>query len=408
MRHLRHSWIIALKDLRIFATDRTALFFFVAFPFMFIVLFNFILAGAGASDERLTLHVATQEAPDGLSHQVIQALVTGDTAQLKPGEPIIRSVDYGQAGQDVQDGKLAGFLAFPAGFTQSLFTGGSSQLEVIADAEATSTRAALKGLGEAIASEVGARRVAAESAYALLSNNASIPKEQRDQIVQGLILQSELEQPFISFSIDTVGEVEAVSPSNYVIPGYLVMFVFFAAALAAESIVRERQNRTLERLLTTSVKKESIVGGIFLGTAAKGLIQIIIFWVVGILVFHVDVGISPLGVAVLSLLMVIMSSAFGLMLASLVRTVRSASSLAVLTSLLLAPLGGCWWPLFILPQWMQMLARITPHGWANAGFDKLLVFGAGFGAALPEMLALAGFAAAFGLVAVWRFRTSAV
>ncbi len=55
--------------------------------------------------------------------------------------------------------------------------------------------------------------------------------------------------------------------------------------------------------------------------------------------------------------MVIMSAAFGIMLATLVKTQRSAGSVAVLASLVLAPLRGCWWFLFILPKWMQALAK---------------------------------------------------
>jgi ABC-2 type transport system permease protein len=103
-----------------------------------------------------------------------------------------------------------------------------------------------------------------------------------------------------------------------------------------------------------------------------------------------------------------MSSAFSIMLATLAKTQRSASSMAVITSLVLAPLGGCWWPLFITPQWMQFIARFTPHGWATTGFNKLMVFGADFSAAVPEMLALIGFAAAFLIIGLARFRTSSV
>jgi ABC-2 type transport system permease protein len=202
--------------------------------------------------------------------------------------------------------------------------------------------------------------------------------------------------------------VEAEEPSNFVIPGYLVMFVFFTAALSAENIVRERQNNTLERMLAGSVSRMSILGGIFIGTSLKGLIQITIFWVVGILVFNLDLGLAPAGAIVLSILMIIMSSAFGLMLATIVRTERSASSIATLTSLVLAPLGGCWWPLFITPRWMQFMAKLTRHGWATTGFNKLIVFGADFSAAVPEMLALIAFAAVFGIIALWRFRASAV
>ncbi len=61
--------------------------------------------------------------------------------------------------------------------------------------------------------------------------------------------------------------------------------------------------------------------------------------------------------------MVLTSFAFSIMLATLVGTQRAAIAIGVLTSLVLAPLGGCWWPLFITPKRMEFLARITPHGW---------------------------------------------
>jgi ABC-2 type transport system permease protein len=212
----------------------------------------------------------------------------------------------------------------------------------------------------------------------------------------------------ISFQTENVGAVEASNPSNYVIPGYLVMFTFFAAAQTASVIVLERQNNTLERLLATSAKRQSILGGLFLGTFARGLVQIIIFWTVGVLAFKLDMGGSPLAVIILSLLMVLVSSTFSIMLATLVKTEKAASTLGVLIALVLAPLGGCWWPLFITPHWMQFIAKLIPHGWANAGFNDLMVFGGNFTTVVPNMIALLVFALIFGVIAVSRFRTDAV
>ncbi|MCJ7604501.1 MAG: ABC transporter permease, partial [Dehalococcoidales bacterium] len=99
---------------------------------------------------------------------------------------------------------------------------------------------------------------------------------------------------------------------------------------------------------------------------------------------------------------------FAVMLATLAKTRRSAGALANLTALILAPLGGCWWPLFLYPDWLQTIARVTPHAWATTGFNKLMVFGADFGAAVPEMLALLVFTVIFAVIASLRFRTSAV
>lgn len=413
MQQLKHIWFIALKDLKLFATDRGGLFFFILFPFLFIILFNFVMSGVGSQDKRLELHLVTREA-SGLSHQIIGAMETKDEGQLKPGQPsIIWDKSYDEALQAVEDKKLIGFLAFPADFTQGLLMGYGTNLEVVVDPEAINTRAALDGLAHSIASRVGAERVATNATIGLLVEEAMAAGNMANigQDIQRLFSGmggAPQAQSLVTFDIERVGDVKAENPSNYVIPGYLVMFVFFGAALGAETIVRERQNGTLERLLASSVKHESILGGIFAGTAAKGLVQIFIFWVAGILAFRIDLGQAPAAVIILSVLMVLMSAAFSVMLATLAKTQRSAGSAAVITSLVLAPLGGCWWPLFITPTWMQSIAKITPHGWATTGFNKLMVFGADFSAAVPEMLALLGFTVVFAIIAVRRFRTSSV
>jgi ABC-2 type transport system permease protein len=417
MKQLKHIWFIALKDLKIFTRDRAAVFFWIIFPFLFIILFSFLLAGVGGEDERLELHVVTLEPAGGLSHQIIGAMETMDEAQLGPGVPkIVWDRDYAEARRAVEDGELAGFITFPADFTQALVTGSGTQLEVFADAGNVNTRAALNGLARTISSQIGTQRVVINASVALMVEGGVIPDNTAsiNQVVQRIMAEmlttgaAGAEASYVAFRTEEVGEVEAENPANYVIPGYLVMFVFFAAAVTAETLVRERQNHTLERLLATSVRRESILGGVFTGTALRGLVQIAIFWVVGILAFHVDLGLSPLAVIILSVLMVVMSSAFAVMLATLARTQRSAGSLATITGLLLAPLGGCWWPFFLYPDWLQNIARITPHAWATSGFNKLMVFGADFGAAVPNILALLGFAVVFGAIAVWRFRTSAV
>jgi len=411
---MRNIWFIALKDLKLFVTDRIALFFAILFPFLFIILFYFLNLGGGAEDPRLELHLITQEVEGSLSHQIIESMETEDESQLEPGQPrIVWDRDYDQARRAVEDKELAGFLLFPADFTDGVMMGYGANLEVVTGTEDVNTKAALNGLAQAIASQISSKYVVANATIELLIEQGIIDPgnaAEIKQVVQRVFSEqggAVVGESLIEFSTEKVGEVEAENPSNFVIPGYLVMFVFFTGAMSAVRIVRERQNNTLERMLASSVGRSSIIGGTFLGTVAKGLIQIVIFWLVGILAFSIDLGPSPAAVIILSMLMVITSSAFSIMLATLVKTERSADSIGVFASLVMAPLGGCWWPLFILPRWMQSLAKITPHGWANTGFNKLMLYGADFGSVVPEMLALVGFAVIFGIIAVWRFRTSA-
>jgi ABC-2 type transport system permease protein len=180
------------------------------------------------------------------------------------------------------------------------------------------------------------------------------------------------------------------------------MFVFFAAAIGS-LILSRRRNHTLNEYWLFG--KGDYPGGYW--ERFSGMLQIAIFWTVGIVAFKIDLGLAPWAVIVISILMVLMSAAFSVMLATVVKTDRSAASIAVLVSLILAPLGGCWWPLFITPQWMQFLAKFTPHGWANTGFNKLMLFGAEASAVTWEMLALVAFAVVFIILAIINFRTGA-
>lgn len=402
------------KDLKIFTADRAALFFSILFPFLFVTLFNFVMTGVGSEDSRLQLNLATREPPTGISYQIIAALETVDESALKPGEPqIVWLKDYEQAKKDVEDRKLTGFIAFPENFSEAVLMGYGTELEVIYNPSNPQATAALEGMAQGIASGVGTQQVVNNTVIGLLVEKELYQPGTAGDLAQSIraMLTGQAgnapESSRISFTTEKVGEVEAINPANFVIPGYLVMFVFMTASFAAQQITKERLNHTLERLLSGSASRSAILGGVYASTAVKGVIQIAIFWGIGILVFKMDLGIAPAAVFIISLLMMLMASAFGVMLSTFVKTERSASSIGVLASLIMAPLGGCWWPLFITPKWMQSIAKITPHAWANTGFNKLLIFGADFNAVIPEMLALIAFAVVFGAIAILKFRTDA-
>jgi ABC-type multidrug transport system permease subunit len=414
VKQIKNIWFLTIKDLKVFTSDRGALFFSVLFPFLFIVLFNFVLAGVGSADDRLQIRMVTREPAGGVSHQIIGALETKDASSLGPGEPeIIWLKDYRQAMKDVEDKKIAGFVAFPDNFTEAVLMGYGTNLEVVYNASDTQSIAALEGMARSIASAVGTQQVVNNTVIGILVEQELYRPGAIGDLAQTIreLLTGQTgnttEPDAITFKTEAVGEVKSINPSNFVIPGYLVMFVFMTASFAAAQITKERQNHTLERLMSTSASRTSILGGIYSGTVFKGLLQIIIFWGMGIFVFKMDLGIAPAAVFLISILMILMASAFGVMLSTLAKTERSASSIGVLASLIMAPLGGCWWPLFITPRWYQFIAKITPHAWATTGFNKLIVFGADFNAVIPEMLVLLAFGIVFGAIAVLMFRTEA-
>ena len=390
---LRQAMLIAVKDTRIFFMDKFAVGFAFLFPFLFVIGFSLALRGQGPEDEPLRLALTTQEGEGGLTARIVEDMTDG------AGVRDIPFMAYEDALAATESGEIEGFVSFPPDFSQSLMSGSPTALEVVVGDGSPEAQVVLYGLARSLASELS-RSFVAFGTIGRLSG--------MEVVVQPPTFQPAPEDfiPNIGFEVERVGDIEPFQPSNFTLPAYLTMFLFFTAALSAEAIARERQSHTLERLVSNGTRRESVIFGKFAGIAFRGVTQLGVMWIVGILAFGIDLGASPSAVIIISMLMALASATFGVMLASFVSNVQAASAAGPLVALVLAPIGGCWWPLFITPQWMQSLAKFTPHGWANGGFNKIMLFGAEFGDVTQEMIALAGFGVVFMAVALWRFRMS--
>ena len=71
---------------------------------------------------------------------------------------------------------------------------------------------------------------------------------------------------------------------------------------------------------------------------------------------------------------------------------------------ILAMAGGCWWPAEITPLWAQKASLALPTGWAMNAMHKLVSFGDGPAAIIPNVLALSALALAAGYVLARSFR----
>ena len=91
-------------------------------------------------------------------------------------------------------------------------------------------------------------------------------------------------------------------------------------------------------------------------------------------------------------------------IAGLARTYAQANAFSQILTYSTAALGGAWWPIDIVPAWMQRLAQLTPVYWAMQGFQDIIVRGQGLacGAAAARRAGLMG--AIFLAVGLNRFR----
>jgi ABC-2 type transport system permease protein len=113
-------------------------------------------------------------------------------------------------------------------------------------------------------------------------------------------------------------------------------------------------------------------------------------------------GLAALGIMVLATAFAAMGIAMAL--ASLVTTERQVDTVSTLVILMMSALGGSWMPIFIMPDWMQVVARGTVNFWAIEGFHNVTVKNGGVETVLVDAFALSCWGAAGLVVAFLSFK----
>ena len=86
------------------------------------------------------------------------------------------------------------------------------------------------------------------------------------------------------------------------------------------------------------------------------------------------------------------------LLGAVLHTPAQASSVGWIVAMVLAALGGCWWPSEVMPAWMRTAAHALPTAWAMDAFHALISFGQGLDAVLLPCTVLLGFAVVFSVL----------
>jgi ABC-type multidrug transport system permease subunit len=98
------------------------------------------------------------------------------------------------------------------------------------------------------------------------------------------------------------------------------------------------------------------------------------------------------------------NASLAIVLGNLARSEGQMVGIGVISSMVLAALGGCWWPIEISPPWMQDFALLLPTGWTMDAMHELISFGHGAAAALPHTAVLFVSAWVLGWLGVRTFR----
>jgi ABC-2 type transport system permease protein len=185
----------------------------------------------------------------------------------------------------------------------------------------------------------------------------------------------------------------------YFAPGMALMFLMYTVSYGGRSILAERAQGTLPRLMISPTYTAQVLGGKVLGIFFTGVAQVGILILASSVFFQVQWG-DPLGVAVLILVAVFGASGWGMLITALARTPAQVGSTGSAIMLIFGILGGSFINLEQMPPFLQTISKITPNAWGLDGFTTLALGGTLKNLGEPITALLIMGAALFGIAVV--------
>jgi ABC-2 type transport system permease protein len=169
-------------------------------------------------------------------------------------------------------------------------------------------------------------------------------------------------------------------------------------------LLAERRSRTLARMLTTTLTRAEVIAGHTLAMFLVSFVQTLLLTIFGQLVFGVDYWHAPGATLLMVGALALFSASFGLLISALARNENQVVLLALGSTLVLALMGGAFFPLDLTGRSFAAAGHLLPSAWAIDGLQSISLRGLGLEAVLlPAGILLAYTVAVFWL-AVWRFK----
>lgn len=384
---------IACIELKRLIADRPSLAVGIVLP---IILFSLMYGAFGGEETfNATAHVADLDG-GSMSTSLIERLerVEGLNVKLYTEREITDALDR----SDVVYAAL-----IPPDFTENLEMGKPTSIMFrrrgSGGDEGQIVASIIRGVAQDIASDSYVRSVVNGAAKDLDVQSSEVDRAVDE--AKGVLGSG----PRVTVQTETVGGNNDAYRVNRILPGILVMILMLAVTLSAQTLVQERENGTLERLLTTSLTPIQLFLGKFLAGIARAMFQAIVLLSLAFVVLRpggLDAFVYMLAVA---LLLAAAISAIGLVISAVARTPDQATWAAVSLTMFMTVFGGTFFNLSPGSA-LELLSRFTLSRYAIDAFAAV-VDGTETVAALGiEITVLAGVMVVGLIVARLLFRTA--
>jgi ABC-2 type transport system permease protein len=330
---MRTALLVACKDLELVVRDWAALLFILLVPVVIIGISATSLGGS--TGPRIVLPLVNLD--EGPVAEVLIEVLSDDV--------IVEEVSLEEAHRRVLvEQSSATALVLPERLSKRYLAGDESTLTLLTD--------------PAKGSEVGVVK-----AYLLLADRdaAALADPFHEELIA-------IEEQSLTGSELTTDNFEQT------IPGFSTMFIFMSLIFGvAFGLDDERRWGTLVRLRMAPTSLVPILFGKVAARVVIGFAQAVLLFGFGRLAFGLALGPSVTTFALMLFAIVLGLTGLSMLAVPLMRTREQIIPLGLTAVLIACSIGGCWWPLFQEPIWLQRIAFVFPTAWGMNGLHDLIL-----------------------------------
>lgn len=405
------SWHIALKDLMVWIRDPAAMGVLLGMPVVLIFILGSALGGVadgggaikvGVVDlSRARTTAAGAERPP--SDELVTALV--DSERISDLFEIEVLSTEKAARELVREGTLSAVLVIPAGFDEDVADGRNVDLVVLKD-PGSETGA---GIWETVVHSLAARFSAASVSVQTVVETVQRGNPSAMALGGGALVRRAVEAVTADDAFDGVeviddqaSDVTHVTAIDYYGLSMVSMFLMFGAMFGAFSTIQENREQTMNRMLATPSPRVAIVAGKMFSVFLLGMAQFTSLYIFTRFVFGVQWGGDWIATVVVATAEMLAVTGLATLIASIARTERAAGGIGPLVVQIQALIGGAFFTITVLPEWVQPIRYFSVVGWTMEAWTAIQVRGAGVGDVIGPVAALLAIAGVLFIVGVWR------
>jgi len=191
-------------------------------------------------------------------------------------------------------------------------------------------------------------------------------------------------QPILWLGIfgEALSKVRAIPTGDYtylqfITPGILTQSVVFVAIFYGLSVIWERDTGILQKILVTPTPRLALVWGKMISASVRGLAQAVIIFLFAI-ILRINLNLTFISVAGVVLIVLLGASFFtglSMIIASIVKTRERFMGIGQVITLPLFFASNAIYPISIMPEWLQIVAKVNPLSYMVDGLRALIVSG---------------------------------